>query len=107
MKKTIVFILMSMTLLCSCGSIKSVNIARHATEIQAGMTISEVQSIMGKPDYRRFDAARNNWEQWEYTGMFFDSARDIVIIDFRDGLVVSMNSFSEQKQVLPEIPNNE
>ena len=54
-----------------------------------------------------FDAARKNWEQWEYTGMFFDSARDIVIIDFRDGLVVSMNSFSEQKQVLPEIPNNE
>ena len=70
------------------------------------MTTADVQKLMGRPDYRRFDASRSSWEQWEYRGMFFDDARDIVVIDFIDGTVVSLNSFSELRHPSPPEPSS-
>ena len=63
--------------------------------VQKGMTQKEVSSILGKPQYRRFD---QETEQWEYVklvaGGNLSTVTTSIVIDFVNGRVVGMNSFN-------------
>lgn len=61
--------------------------------IHQGQTYQEVTSIMKKgPNYRRF--TEDGLEQWEYHKNFDLAGNyDVILIGFRDGRVVSMDSF--------------
>ncbi|WP_291529868.1 DUF4476 domain-containing protein [Bacteroides sp. UBA939] len=60
-------------------------------QIQKGMTQEEVSSILGKPDYRRFDHELEEWEFVKYVAN--TSGPTTIIVGFIDGRVVSMDSF--------------
>lgn len=58
-------------------------------KIHPGMSGKEVCSVMGDPDFRRFN---QNVEEWEYRKWL--SGRDaVVIVSFENGCVVAMDSF--------------
>lgn len=62
--------------------------------VQKGMTQQEVASILGKPDYRRFD---HNTEDWEYVKPIAgNSGGTVITIGFEDGRVVAMDSFQDK-----------
>lgn len=59
--------------------------------VQKGMSQKEVSSILGKPDYRRFD---HDVEEWEFVKNVADNAGwTTIIVSFIDGRVISMDSF--------------
>ena len=60
--------------------------------IQKGMTQQEVKTILGKPNYRRFDGAM---EEWEYRSLSLISGEyKVVVITFEDGRVSGMDTFT-------------
>lgn len=81
------------TSLQSCGQLPISN--KHALlNIEKDMTKSEVSKILGTPDYRRFD---EDIEQWEYVkGENYMSYGDVIIVDFKDGRVVNLNSYKNK-----------
>lgn len=80
----------------SCASILGIN-KSVIMSVQKGMTQQEVSSILGKPDYRRFD---RELEEWEYLKNIADNPGwTTIVVSFIDGRVVSMDSF--QQSVAP------
>lgn len=73
-------------------------------QIRQGQTYDEVTSIMkSKPSYRRF--MENGIEQWEYhkNKALLNGDYDIILVGFRDGRVVSMDSFRYIYPKMPEV----
>lgn len=80
-------------LLSSCASMGLLGGNGALTKIERGQTKQEVNAIMKtSPDYRRF--MEDGLEQWEYhTNLAIDGDYDVILISFRDGKVVAMDSF--------------
>ena len=60
--------------------------------IQKGMTQQEVKTILGKPNYRRFDGAM---EEWEYRGYLSKAGHSVICVNFIDNRVVGLDSFRD------------
>lgn len=61
--------------------------------IQQGMSQQEVQSMLGKPDFRRFDGDMEEWEFHRDNGTPIAATPTTIVIQFVDGRVVSMDTF--------------
>lgn len=79
--------------LSSCASLFT-NVADKAASIEVGMTKEEVTAKMGKPQYRRFDGNR---DEWEYRSLAQHEDYDVVILHFYNGRVISMDSFRDMR----------
>lgn len=77
--------------LSSCASLFT-TVADKAASIEVGMTKEEVTAKMGKPQYRRFDGNR---DEWEYRSLLNNDDYDVVVMQFYNDRVVSMDSFRE------------
>lgn len=83
--------------LCSCSSLFT-TVADKAASIEVGMTKDEVTAKMGKPQYRRFDGNR---DEWEYRSLLNNDDYDVVVMQFYNDRVVSMDSFREVRHHFP------
>lgn len=61
--------------------------------VEQGMSKQEVQSILGKPDFRRFDGDMEEWEFHRENGTPISSISTTIIIQFVNGEVISMDTF--------------
>ena len=59
-------------------------------DIRSGMNETEIISLLGKPDYRRF---KGNREEWEYRNSTVLNDPSIYRITFVDGKVNSFDSY--------------
>ena len=67
---------------------------KQVMKIHEGMSQSEVEAILGKPDYRRFDSDMEEWEFHRDNGTpVLTSEPMTIIILFSNGKVVSMDTF--------------
>ena len=83
--------------LSSCASLFT-TVADKAASIEVGMTKEEVTAKMGKPQYRRFDGNR---DEWEYRSLLNNDDYDVVVMQFYNDRVVSMDSFREVRHHFP------
>ena len=61
-----IHIILFFTLWVILGSCSTYYVSnKQVMEVQQGMSRQNVEKILGKPDYRRFDGGG---EEWEYTG---------------------------------------
>ena len=90
-RKGILIVAVLTLLLTSCKSWYA-TVTDNIDRVQLNMTMDEVREVMGKADYRSFE---RNEETWEYRTRVLDGDYDVVTIKFRDGIVISMNSFRE------------
>lgn len=81
----------------SCAGLFT-TVADMAASIKVGMTKDEVTAKMGKPQYRRFDGNR---DEWEYRELLNNDDYDVVVMQFYNDRVVSMNSFREVRHHHP------
>ena len=93
-------LLIGVVLTLSLSSCKSwyATVTDNIDRVQPNMTMDEVRQVMGKAGYRSFE---QNEETWEYRTRVLDGDYDVVTIKFRDGIVISMNSFRE---IHPKFP---
>ncbi|OJU52797.1 MAG: hypothetical protein BGN96_10240 [Bacteroidales bacterium 45-6] len=86
--------------LSSCTTMRSFN--DKLFSIEKGMSKEQVLSILGKPDYRRFD---NAFEEWEYNPTF---SVNVMVVTFENGRVSSLDSFAQKlpAQAQPQTSNN-
>lgn len=61
--------------------------------VEQGMSKQEVQSMLGKPDFRRFDGDMEEWEFHRENGTPISAISTTIIIQFVNGTVVSMDTF--------------
>lgn len=89
----IIIVLFTSLMLSSCSVLGFSNQIRSIDKIQQGQTYEQVMEIMkGKPVYRRF--SEHGKEEWEYhKNMAIIGNYDVVIISFKDGRVVALDSF--------------
>lgn len=59
-------------------------------KVQPGMTQTEIMKLFGQPKFRRFDA---EGEEWEYQKSSVFGNRKYLIIEFKDGKVIALDSF--------------
>lgn len=93
MKKTIVLLCLACGLaLSSCirSSYSFGTLHKHLMDIRSGMSETEIISLLGKPDYRRF---KGNREEWEYRNSTVLNDPSIYRITFVDGKVNSFDSY--------------
>ena len=81
----------------SCAGLFT-TVADKAASIEVGMTKDEVTAKMGKPQYRRFDGNR---DEWEYRSLLNNDDYDVVVMQFYNDRVVSMDSFREVRHHFP------
>ncbi|MBM6992452.1 MAG: hypothetical protein I3J02_04190 [Prevotella sp.] len=79
--------------LSSCAALGFRSSLPQLSKISQGQTYQEVTQIMkGSPNFRRF--TEDGLEQWEYhRNKAISGDYDVVLIGFRKGRVVSMDSF--------------
>lgn len=82
--------------LTSCVSFH--HIAKHAQDIEAGMTKEEVKRIMGRADYRSFSGDSESWEYRKSQGCDYG----VIVVHFINGRVTTMESFLEMRPNFPE-----
>lgn len=87
----------------SCASLWNGGRLTYISNIHQGQSHEEVISIMkGEPQYRRF--TEDGLEQWEYhKNRDLAGNYDVVIIGFREGRVVNMDSFNYQPPVYESV----
>lgn len=78
-------------LLCGCGSLGSTG-HRLQMNINRGMPKTEVQQLLGTPNFRSFN---NRTEQWEYQSSAVGQYTQYLIVQFENDTVRSMYSFNE------------
>lgn len=83
----------------SCGTYKTTREA--ILKIENGMSKREITNLLGSPDYRRFD---HEYEQWEFIKIDPIYGQTVVLIDFVDGRVTNMDSFSGDAAPTPAPP---
>jgi len=96
-RKTLLILLVC-SVMTSCSSLFT---AANSSlmQVQRGMTKNEVISLMGNPDFRRFN---NMNEQWEYL-RYINGNSMVVVIDFADDKVFSMDSFRRDVPALQNV----
>lgn len=78
---------------------------KRVMEVQKGMTQQEVRQLLGKPDYRRFEGDFEEWEFRRDKGTPLTPTPMTIIIQFVDGEVISMDTYSGYgKPALPLPP---
>lgn len=82
-----------------CASFSSSR--RTWMDIQPGMTQQQILTMLGKPDYRRFNY---DIEEWEYQKFNPIGNNTVIIIGFENKIVVNMNSFPVEPKVPPTPP---
>lgn len=103
LKQTFVLVALAIGM-SSCASVMGIN-KNIMMKLHKGMTQDEVSTILGQPDYRRFD---NETEEWEfvkyinYSGILGVSSPTTIVIGFVDGRLVSMDSF--ERISVPPVP---
>ncbi len=90
--------------LSSCATLGFGPSLPQLSKISQGQTYQEVTQIMkGSPHFRRF--AEDGLEQWEYhKNKEISGDYDVVLIGFRNGRVVSMDSFPYVYPKAPTLP---
>ena len=84
---------------CSCGSFMTGK--RAIMKVEKGMIKKDVVSLLGEPDFRRFN---EQMEEWEYKKMNpLTSETTIIIVDFIDERVSNMNTFSGDNNPNPPV----
>lgn len=69
-------------------------------KVQRGMSQEQVTGLLGNPELRRFC---DGVEQWEYNRTnVFGATTTVIIVDFIDGKVVSMDSFKKVQRTTSE-----
>lgn len=86
----------------SCTILNFSSPLQGISKIQQGQTPEEVVDIMKQtPNYRRF--GDDGLEEWEYRKTYSTNEDHVILINFHNGRVVSMNSFRDIKPLAPQI----
>jgi hypothetical protein len=72
-------------------------------EVQQGMSRQNVEKILGKPDYRRFDGGGEEWEYHRISSVLYGNSIKIIVY-FADGRVTGMDTFNGDEILLPPPP---
>ena len=93
MKKIHIILLLALGLgVSSCFTSYISN--KQVMGVQQGMTQRDVESILGKPDYRRFDGDMEEWEFHRDNGTpVLTSEPMTIIVQFANKKVISMDTF--------------
>lgn len=73
---------------------------KQVMEVQQGMSRQNVERILGKPDYRRFDGNTEEWEFHRVSSVLYGNSIKIIVY-FADGRVTSMDTFNGDEILLP------
>lgn len=96
-------IILFLTLWMIVGSCSTYYVSnKKVMEVQEGMTRQNVESILGQPDYRRFDGGIEEWEYRRISSVLYQTSMTI-IISFEEGRVIGMNTFNGD-ELLPPPP---
>lgn len=99
MKKIHIILFLTLwTIVSSCSTYYVSN--KKVMEVQEGMTRRNVEQILGQPDYRRFDNGLEEWEYHRVSSVLYQTSMTI-IVNFEEGIVVGMNTFSGQPKMPP------
>lgn len=110
--KKIHIILLSLLMVLGSSCSRSYYISKkNVMDIHSGMTQQEVQTILGKPDYRRFNGGMEEWEFYRDDGTPVVVPSPItIIVQFINKEVISMDTFaghgrpSQRPVVVPPPP---
>jgi hypothetical protein len=88
--------------LSSCALLWNDSVLPYIRNIHQGQSPEEVTYIMkGEPQYCRF--TEDGLEEWEYhKNRGFSGDYDVIVIGFRDGRVVHMDSYKYNAPVIQE-----
>lgn len=101
-KKHVSAILILLVVMSSCAGLIINFKNSQLMSIQKGMTQQEVKTILGKPNYRRFDGAM---EEWEYRGYLSKAGHSVICVNFIDNRVVGLDSFRDGAPTAPPAPS--
>lgn len=90
MKKVMIFPAIVVLCFTCCLSIKCVQQKNKLMDVEAGMTLQEVHSLLGKPDYR--SQGYNN-EEWRYKYNQHSDGYDIVSVFFVEDVVEQVDVY--------------
>lgn len=74
---------------------------KQVMAVQQGMSFRNVEKILGKPDYRRFEGESEEWEYHRVASSKGTGYSIKVIVRFEDGRVISMDTFDADEILLP------
>ena len=95
-------ILLLLVVMSSCASLLADFRNSQLMGIQKGMTQQEVKTILGEPNYRRFDGGM---EEWEYRGYLSKAGPSVICVNFIDNRVVGLDSFKDGAPTVPPAPS--
>lgn len=105
MKRTL---LKALVLFAAAVSLSACALLRPMSErmadIRTGMSPEQVISIMGKPDLKRFEAGREEWEYQQYIDQSH-SSYIVVLVKFTHGTVSGMDSYRVDMPAMPIMPD--
>lgn len=106
MKARFKVVLMSVCVTCLLGGCASMFYpkADALERLQQGMSPEEVTQLLGKPDYRRFDHAMEEWEYEKLRGPL-DGESTVVVVRFEAGRLVYMDSFKRSERMPKSVPH--
>lgn len=81
-----------MAMASGCGIFTSTQ--EIVSNINKGMSIRQIERMMGLPDYRRFESDK---EEWEYHTANHETYYSVVIVKFTDGVVTGLDSYRVDK----------
>ena len=96
-----IHIILFFTLWVILGSCSTYYVSnKQVMEVQQGMSRQNVEKILGKPDYRRFDGDGEEWEYHRISSVLYGNSIKIIVY-FADGRVTSMDTFNGDEILLP------
>lgn len=103
MKKLHIIVILTLWMVAgSCSTYYVSN--RKVMEVQQGMPQQNVEKILGKPDYRRFDGDIEEWEFHRVSSAVYATSIRIIVF-FVDGRVTGMDTFNGNVRPLPPPPS--
>ena len=85
-----IHIILFFTLWVILGSCSTYYVSnKQVMEVQQGMSRQNVEKILGKPDYRRFDGGGEEWEYHRISSVLYGNSIKIIVY-FADGRVTGM-----------------
>ena len=99
-----IHIILFFTLWVILGSCSTYYVSnKQVMEVQQGMSRQNVEKILGKPDYRRFDGGGEEWEYHRISSVLYGNSIKIIVY-FADGRVTGMDTFNGDEILLPPPP---
>ncbi len=96
-----IHIILFFTLWVILGSCSTYYVSnKQVMEVQQGMSRQNVEKILGKPDYRRFDGGGEEWESHRISSVLYGNSIKIIVY-FADGRVTGMDTFNGDEILLP------